>query len=94
MYPRNPPQSVNGALILVLGILSLVSCGCLTGIPAWVMGNTALRELDSGYGDPQERGLVQAGRILGIISTSLCIALFCLYALMFALIGVGSQVRR
>jgi hypothetical protein len=91
MYPQ---RSVNGPLILVLGILSLVSCWCITGIPAWVMGNTALREIDSGYGDPNERGIVQAGRILGIIATCLSIAAMCFYLLLVVAIGVaGSQAR-
>jgi hypothetical protein len=87
-------RSVNGAVILVLGILSLVSCGCLTGVPAWIMGNNALRDIDSGYGDPNERGIVQAGRILGIISTCLCVFGVCMWLLMFAFMGAaGTQVR-
>ncbi len=83
-------KSANGVLILILGILSLVMFGCLTGIPAWVMGNNALREIDSGMADPNERGMVVAGRILGMISTILAILGAIFFALAFAgIIGLG-----
>jgi hypothetical protein len=61
-------QSVNGTLILVFGILGLVCCG-IFGPIAWVMGNNALATLSGGGGDPNQRGLVVAGRICGIIGT-------------------------
>jgi len=64
----NGSGSSNATLILVLGILGIVLCAPL-GIAAWIMGNHALRELDQGFGDPSTRGMVVAGRILGIIAT-------------------------
>jgi putative exporter of polyketide antibiotics len=67
MYGAPPPNHRRAVLILVLGILSLVCCGLFTGIPAWVMGNSALREIDSSNGAIGGRGMVQAGRICGII---------------------------
>ena len=60
-----------GAIVLVLGILGLVMCGAFTGLPAWLMGNTDLNEMDSGLMDPEGRGLTNAGKILGMISTIL-----------------------
>jgi hypothetical protein len=64
--PRpNHPQAVT---VLVLGILGLVACGVL-GIPAWVMGNRVLREIDASHGAVDGRGMVQAGRICGIVAT-------------------------
>lgn len=85
MYPQ-PRRSANGAVILVLGILAIISLGCLTGIPAWIMGNNSLREIEAGMADPSERGLVQAGRVLGIIATLLMAAglLFFLCIVLFA----------
>ena len=56
-----------GVLILVLGILSFVFCGIFTAIPAWIMGNNDLREMDAGAMDIAGRGLTNAGRILGMI---------------------------
>jgi len=62
-----------GVLILVLGILSLVGCGILTGIPAWVMGHSDLKEINAGAMDPAGRGMTQAGKILGMISVILMV---------------------
>lgn len=61
---------VNGTLILVFGILSLVCCG-LFGPVALIMGNNALNTLRMSGGDPSQSGLVTAGRICGIIGTVL-----------------------
>ena len=63
---QGPVDHPKGMTVLVLGILSLVCCGPL-GIVAWVMGNTALREIDAEPGRYGNRQLVQIGRILGII---------------------------
>lgn len=60
-----------GTLILVLGILSLVGCGLFTGIPAWVMGNGDLKEIDAGRMNPGGRGSTNAGKICGMISVIL-----------------------
>jgi hypothetical protein len=65
--PREHPQ---GTIVLVLGILSIVFCGIL-GPFAWVMGNTALKEIDASPGSYTNRGQVQAGRICGIITSVL-----------------------
>jgi hypothetical protein len=70
-------KSANGVLILVLGILSWVMFGFLTGLPAWIMGNNALRDIDAGVADPSERSMVQIGRILGMIATILTILGVC-----------------
>ncbi len=61
--------SKNATTILVFGLLgfALPCLGLPFGIAAWIMGNTALRELNAGFGDPSLRWKVEAGRILGII---------------------------
>ena len=65
------PQKTNGKAIwsLVLGIVGLVCCGFLAGIPAIILGNMAKKEIDSGQGTG--RGMAQAGFILGIIAVVL-----------------------
>jgi hypothetical protein len=72
---REHPQ---GTLILVFGIMSLVlgfSCGIgfVLGPVAWIMGNSALSEIDANPSLYTNRGSVQAGRICGIIATVLAI---------------------
>ena len=72
--PQAPP--VNATLILVFGILGIVlslTCGIggVFGILAWVMGNGALQTLTQ-IGDPlNQRGMVNAGRICGMVSAGL-----------------------
>ena len=61
-----------GTTILVLGILSLLCCSPL-GIAAWLMGNTALKEIDAQPGRYGNRQIVQIGRILGIVGVVLLV---------------------
>lgn len=72
-HPVTPsqPDRGRGALILVLGILSLVMFGLFTGIPAWVMGHTDLRRMREGTMERADEGITRAGMILGIIGTVL-----------------------
>lgn len=79
-----------GALILVLGILSVIMFGFLSGIPAWVMGHTDLRRMREGSMDRTDEGLTRAGMILGIIGTVLS-ALVVLFMILI-IVGVLSVV--
>ena len=76
-----------GVLVLILGILSFVLCGIFTAVPAWVMGNSDLKEMDAGTMDPTGRGMTKAGKILGIIATILTIV-----SLILTLIVVAAGV--
>jgi len=80
-----------GALILTLGILSLVICGFL-GPFAWVMGNTDLAEIRAGRMDPEGEGLTQAGRICGMIASILLIIGCTCYGFLI-LAGMGGRFR-
>jgi hypothetical protein len=86
-------SSYNPTLILVLGILSLVCCGLL-GPVAWIMGNNALREIDAGMGNPSDRGMVVAGRILGIIATVLMVLGILIYGVIILLAILGGAMAR
>ena len=60
-----------GTKILILGILGVTICGILAPF-AWIVGNRVLREIDQSNGMMTgNRGLVVAGRILGIVGTVL-----------------------
>jgi len=69
--PYTPLPSVNSGLILTLGILSLFCVGHILGPIAWIMGNRALYDIDTGRADPSERGTASAGRACAIVSTVL-----------------------
>lgn len=88
-----PPQS-NGTLILVLGILSIVLCGCgvILGPVAWIMGNSSLAAINSGSGNPSELGSVNAGRICGIVGTILSALYIIGYGSLIAL-GIVSGIH-
>jgi hypothetical protein len=61
-----------GAVVLVLGILSLVACAPL-GLPAWIMGKNDLNAMRSGRMDRSGENMTQVGYVLGIIGTLLII---------------------
>jgi hypothetical protein len=66
-----------GALILTLGILSLVVCQ-LFGPFAWAMGNQDRAAMRAGRMDPEGEGLTRAGEVCGMIGTILMLVwLFC-----------------
>ncbi len=58
----------SGTVVLVLGFLSLLGCFPL-GIIAWVMANTALKEIDADRYAWNNRGSVVVGRLLGAVGT-------------------------
>jgi hypothetical protein len=66
-YGSAQPQAhPRGVPVLILGIVSLV--GCLPcAIIAIVPANGALKEIDANPSAYSNRGMVNAGRILGII---------------------------
>ncbi len=65
---------------MILGILSPLCCGLLTGIPALILGRMGRREIDQSGGTQGGRGMATAGVVLGIIGIVLSI----LSALLFA----------
>jgi len=83
-------QSHRGAMILTFGILSFFVCP-IFGIVAWVMGNSDLKEMQAGRMDPEGEGLTKAGKIIGIISVSLNVAIILLYCVFFIfIVAVGA----
>ncbi len=72
--------------VLVLGILSLVTCPLL-GIAAWIMGNGDLREMSQGQMDPSGKDTTNAGRVCGIIGTVLFVISLIFMVLWFFLVG-------
>jgi hypothetical protein len=65
----SPPSHNQAVTSLVLGILSLVMCGFVTGIPAMVIGRRATREIRAAGGQRSGDGLATAGFVTGLIGT-------------------------
>lgn len=91
-YGGAPLTHPQGTTILVLGILSLVVCGLL-GPFAWSMGGKALREIDTSGQPYENRGMVQAGKICGMIGTilwGLMIALYVVFGVLLVAFGTAN----
>ncbi len=69
------PKTDKSVQILVLGILGFACCFPF-GIAAWVMGHSALKDIEAGLVDPNSKGLVQAGYYIGMASVILSV--FCM----------------
>lgn len=67
--PYGQPQqtSTKAIVALVLGILGLVGCGIIAGIPAFFVGRNAVKEIDASGGSLGGRGMGTAGWVLGLI---------------------------
>jgi ribosomal protein S27E len=81
-----------GAVILTLGILSLIPwcIGIILGPIAWAMGTTDLAEMRNGRMDPEGEGITNAGRICGIIGTFISL----MQILFFCFLGANGWVIR
>lgn len=64
-------QHPGAPLALVLGVLSLVGLGFLTGIPAVLVARRATREIEASDGRLDGRGVATAGFVTGLIGTVL-----------------------
>jgi predicted Zn finger-like uncharacterized protein len=91
--PRRDAEPDRGAIVLVLGILSLasltISCapiGLILGLISWIMGQSDLRKMKRGVMDTNGQGMTQAGWICGIIGVILngLLTLFCVGVIGFA----------
>jgi len=70
-YGQSTVKNSLGVWALVLGILSFVSCGIFSAIPAVIVGNKGKEAADQGLAN--NRGMSQAGVILGWIGIALTI---------------------
>ncbi len=68
----SPMKPHRGGAILALGIIGIVVC-FITGIIAWVMGSSDLKEMDAGIRDKTGYSLTKAGMICGIVGVVLAI---------------------
>ncbi|MBX3422261.1 MAG: hypothetical protein KF752_11965 [Pirellulaceae bacterium] len=69
-----------GVLVLVMGILSFVVCG-LFSIIAVVMGARALKDIQAGLANPNDKTMVQIGFWLGVVNLVLHLLVIALIAL-------------
>jgi hypothetical protein len=63
------PASGKATTSLVLGIVSLVFCGLLLGIPAMIVARQAKQEIRASNGHMGGEGLATAGFVTGLLGT-------------------------
>lgn len=83
-YYMPPPTHSRATTALVLGILGIVMCPGVLSIPAWVVGRSAMREIDASQGALGGRSNAQAGFILGIVGTALAALSLLVVVVVFA----------
>jgi hypothetical protein len=66
--PPSPPTSTKATLSLVLGLVGLLCCGLLAGIPAILLGFAARKEVKDSGGAVTGDGLALGGIITGAIA--------------------------
>lgn len=84
--PMPPSAGPGGKAIatLILGILSLVGCGFLCGVPAVILGKMELNAISAGRSERSGHSITQIGFVLGIVGTVLCCLVALAYATIFA----------
>lgn len=89
--PMHPGASGRAVASLVLGIMSLICMGFLTGIPAIILGSMELRAIKAGQAPLAGEGVAKVGYILGIVGTVMtCLAVLALFAFIAFGISLGA----
>lgn len=91
MTPLAQELKSNSTIVLILGILGLVLIGLFGSIPAWLWGNSILRQAQENGVSADIVSNAKVGRILGIVGVALwgvAIAFVVLIFLIAALIAV------
>ena len=82
-----------GAVIVALGILSILIFGPFTGVPGWLMANGDLRDMRAGLIPLAAGTTLRTGRVLNIVGTFCSIVslivLFVLAVMAFVFIEMG-----
>jgi hypothetical protein len=86
-YGYGATEHPQGTMILVLGILGVTACQLIAPV-AWIMGNNALREIDLNPMAYSNRGMVQAGRICGIVGSVLMILTVAWLVIALGIVGL------
>jgi Domain of unknown function (DUF4190) len=92
--PGRPTRTNSKATwALILGIVGMVLCGVFAGIPAIVLGHQARKEIVSGRGTQEGRGMATAGFVLGIISTVASVLYIAFMITLIATDGFGEGLE-
>jgi hypothetical protein len=88
-YTPVAETNTNAIISLVLAIGAFAICG-LAAIPAIMLGNKAIAEIDSSGGTQSGRGMAQAGRIVGWVAIAMWVIGIALFVLIFVVAAASS----
>jgi len=84
-YPQNfAPTSGNAIASMVCGILGLVTCFIILGIPAVICGHLALKQINESALPMGGRGMAISGLVMGYIQVISCVVGIVLVIFAFA----------
>jgi len=82
------PIHSRAGVILSLAILSIILLGPITGIPAWMMANQDMRDIQAGLIPNIDYGRLRTGKSLAIIGTFFFWISLILFALLLLVLGM------
>lgn len=90
MSQETSPTGASGRALatFILGLLSALCFGLITGIPAIIFGLLELKSIEKGQAPMQGKSLTKAGLIMGIIGTLFSVAVV---LIIFLLLFLGMQ---
>lgn len=93
MPPPQPPvyrapENGTGVAALILGIIGVIGC-TLCAVPAVICGHMGMKKADRGEAD--NRGVAQAGLILGYIGIGFMVLAIIYLIVMFVIIGAAAS---
>ncbi len=90
--PETPAAGGRAVAALILGILSLMCMGFVTGIPAIILGQMELKAIKAGHAPVSGESSAKVGLILGIIGTVLtCLSVIAVIVMIILGISLGSM---
>jgi len=90
---KPPGPSGKAITALILGILSIICCGFLVGVPAIIIGKLEMNAFKRGETNKTSRDLAQIGFITGIVGTSLTCLATILWLILVAIGASGEMMN-
>ncbi len=75
------PEQSNAVTALVVSLIGLIVCSGLISPIGWYIGHQEVKAIDAGRRDPSNRGMAQAGKIVGIVGSVILVLIIGLFAI-------------
>lgn len=89
--PHQWPEQSNAVTALVVSLIGLLVCSGLLCPIGWYIGGEEVKAIDAGRRDPSNRGMAQAGRIIGIVGSVLLALGILLFVILIVVTGLSAS---